>query len=202
MKVQKKPMPWYQKCFYILSFIFLIGAFIYLGTKNFNTPNKKLTDQECFTEEYGITVENHFVYKSSKEILETMNTGSAIIFMAYPENKWGSTIAEVLNETVEEYQINEIYYYNFKKDRSNNNHYYENIVKLLTPYLPVLDTETTNIYAPTVFFVKEGEIIAFDDETSIVRGEQSIENYWTERKLNQKKEQYKSYIKKYIGDVS
>ncbi len=200
MKVKKSPMVWYQKLFYIISFLFLIGAFMYLGTKDFNTQNKKLTPQESFTEEYGITTNNVYIYKNAKEILETINTGSGIIFMAYKENKWSSIIADLLNEVAKEEGIKEIYYYNFKKDRSNNNHHYENIVKLLTPYLKVLDSETTNIYAPTVLIIKNGEIQYFDDETSIVRGDTSIENYWSSKKKIEKKAEYKKEIEKYLGE--
>ena len=62
-------MPLFQKIFYIISFIFLIWAFIYLGTKNYNAPIKKLSDAESFTKEFGITSDNRFKYKNAKETL-------------------------------------------------------------------------------------------------------------------------------------
>ena len=120
--------------------------------------------------------------------------------MGFKENKWSFKIAEILNETVKESSIKEIYYYNFKKDRSNNNTYYENIVKKLRNYLPILDNEIVNIYAPTVLFVKNGELIGYDDETSIVKGNINIEDYWNEEKIKSKKMEYKQYINKMIGD--
>ena len=73
MQVERAPMPVFQKIIYLFSFIFLIAAFIYLGTKNFNAPVRNLTDQESFTKEFGITSDNVFKYKTGKEILETMN---------------------------------------------------------------------------------------------------------------------------------
>ena len=76
-------MPWYQKVFYTISFIFLFAAFIYLGTKNFNAPIRKLTDQESFTQEFGITSDNLYVYKTAKEVLELMYTGSGIVFLLF-----------------------------------------------------------------------------------------------------------------------
>lgn len=189
-----------QKIFYIASFIFLIGAFIYLGSKDFGAPPKKMTNNESFAAEYGIIKENLYVYKSGQDILEILNSETGIIFMGFKENKWSFKIAEILNETVKESSIKEIYYYNFKKDRSNNNTYYENIVKKLRNYLPILDNEIVNIYAPTVLFVKNGELIGYDDETSIVKGNINIEDYWNEEKIKSKKMEYKQYINKMIGD--
>jgi len=197
--VNKKAMPLLQKIFYIISFIFLISAFIYLGTKDFHLP-KELSDRESFTKEYGITSDNIFVYKTAKEVLETLNTGTAIIYFAYPENKWSASYADLLNDVAIKNNVKEIYYYNFKKDRANNNHYYENIVKSLLPYLPVLDSEIVNLYAPTLVLVRDGNIVFFDDETAIVRGETSVQSYWTTTNLERKEEELSYMIKEYLGD--
>ena len=83
MKVKKKKMTLVQKIFYILSFIFLIAAFIYLGTKDY-TPKKTETDAQIFTKEYGITEDNVFTERDSKTILELLNSGSGIIFIGFP----------------------------------------------------------------------------------------------------------------------
>ena len=40
MIVEKPKMPLWQKIFYIISAIFLIGAFIYLGNKNYKVNEK------------------------------------------------------------------------------------------------------------------------------------------------------------------
>ncbi len=200
MKVKKAPMPLWQKVFYILSFVFLVGAFIYLGTKDYNAPIKKMTDQESFTKEFGITSDNIFDYKTGKEILETINTGTAVIFFGFPENEWSRPYAEILNEVAKYYGIKEIYYYNFKNDRNANNSYYENIVNKLSSFLPVLDNGTKNIYAPTVIFVKNGEIIFYDDETSISHGDITVADYWTKEKENEKKVTLGVYFQKFIED--
>lgn len=200
MKVKKAPMAMWQKIFYIFSFVFLVGAFIYLGTKNYNAPIRKLTDQESFTKEFGITSDNIYDYKTAKEILETMNTGTAVIFFAFPENEWSHNYAEILNEVAKYYSLKEIYYYNFKNDRSVNNSYYENIVSQLDSYLPVLDNGTKDLYAPTVVFVKNGEILFYDDETSITHGDITVSDYWTKEKENEKKVALGVYFQKFIEE--
>ena len=130
-----------------------------------------------------------------------MNTGTAVIFFAFPENDWSHTYASLLNEVAIYYGVDEIDYYNFYTDRGLNNNYYENIVKQLTAYLPIVDTGAQNIYAPTVVFVKDGEIIAYDDETSIVGGNDTVDNYWTTEKKEAKKVELGVYFKKYLEDT-
>lgn len=199
---EKPPMPWFQKAFYIISFIFLFLAFIYLGTKNYNAPIRKLTDQESFTQEYGITSDNIYVYKTSKEVLELLNTGSGIIFFAFPENEWSHIYADLLNEVGKAYGFDEIWYYNFYKDRNNNNYYYNNIVRILNAYVTVTDTGEKDLYAPSFVIVRDGRIVGYDDETSIVRGDITIDDYWTIDRQQKKKVELGVLFQKYLSEGS
>ena len=199
---EKPPMPWFQKVFYVISFIFLFAAFIYLGTKNYNAPIRKLSDQESFTQEYGITSDNIYVYKTSQEVLELLNTGSGIIFFAFPENEWSHVYADLLNEVGKSYGIDEIWYYNFYKDRNNNNYYYNKIVRILNAYVPVTDTGEKDLYAPSFVIVREGEIIGYDDETSIVSGDVTVDDYWTMEKQQKKKVELGVLFQKYLSEGS
>ncbi len=185
MKVKKKPMPLFQKIFYVASFVFLIVAFIYLGTKNYQV-NNKITDAESFTKEYGITKDNVYKYKTAKEILELLNSGTGIVFFGYPDSTWSPIYADILNDTAKKYRVSEIYYYNILSDRKANNFYYEHIVDLLSSYLPVLDNGDVDIYVPSVVFVKNGTILFYDDETSITKGSDTLSNYWSTSRRNQK----------------
>ncbi len=195
-------MPWFQKVFYVISFIFLFAAFIYLGTKNYNAPIRKLSDQESFTQEYGITSDNIYVYKTSQEVLELLNTGSGIIFFAFSENEWSHVYADLLNEVGKSYGIDEIWYYNFYKDRNNDNYYYNNIVRILNAYVPVTDTGEKDLYAPSFVIVREGEIIGYDDETSIVSGDVTVDDYWTMEKQQKKKVELGVLFQKYLSEGS
>lgn len=199
MKVKKPPMPLGQKIFYGLSFLFLLYAFMYLGTKNFNAPKQKLSDSESFAKEYGISKDNLFAYQSAKEIQEIMNTGSGIIFFAFPENEWSASYANILNIAGKEANMKTIYYYNFKNDRSLNNHYYNNIVSKLEAYLPVMDTHVYNLCAPSMILVKNGAVLYYDDETSYMRGNITVNNYWSQDKIAVKEETLRKNIILYLG---
>ena len=200
MKVKKAPMPLFQKIIYFASAIFMFVAFIYLGTKDYNVSVQHLSDQESFTQEFGITSDNIYDYKTADEILEIMNTGTGVIFFAFPENTWSHTYAALLNDVAKYYGMNEIFYYNFLNDRSMNNSYYENIVKKLNAYVPVLDNGTRDIYAPTMIMVKNGETIAYDDETSIPHGDTSVDDYWTHDKQESKKVELGVYFERLLED--
>ena len=202
MKVNKPNMSIWQKVFYIISFILLIVAFIYLGTKNYDNDNKKISDSEKFTLEFGVPQNNVFKYKKNREILETLNTGSAIIFMAFPENDWSRYYASILNEVTIKQNISEIYFYNFYEDRINGNYYYENIADYLASYTTILDDDTRNIYSPTLVIVKNGNVIYFDNETSVMNGEHTIKEYWTNEKKKLKSEEITNAIKIFKGNLS
>ncbi len=198
MKVKKKPMPIVQKVFYVLSFFFLIFAFCYLGMKDYTPPISHVDDAAKFTEEYGITSQNVFHYKTSKEILELLNSGSGIIFLCYPENSWCSSYADLLNDIAIQNKVKEIYYYNISQDRTFNQRYYENIVKILESYLPVIEDNETNIYVPALILVKDGEIIKYDDETAIVKGKTSVTDYWTNERKMQKRNEMSLWFKQFL----
>lgn len=201
MKVKKPPMPLWQKIFYCLSFLFLIIAFIYLGTKNYDNHTKTMTDAESFAKEYAISNNNIFKYITAKETLEMMNQDKAIIFMAFPENKFSSTYAKIVNEVAIEEGITEVYYYNFLKDRKNNNHYYEGIVDRLSHYTSVLDDESLNIYAPTLIIMSAGNVLFFDNEAAITKGVQDAQDYWHSTKIEAKKTELKSAFNLYKKDM-
>ena len=199
--MSKKKMNIYQKVFYIISFIIMIIAFILLGTHTYDKKEDNISDALKFTKEFGIEENNIYIYKSRSEILECLNNGSALIFMAF-DNDWSRYYADLLNEVAKSENIKEIYYYNFYRDRENNNNYYENIVEHLKSYTTILDDESIDIYSPTLVIVKNGNIIFFDNETSIMNGEHTLKEYWTNDRVKMKKENIRSAIRLFKGNLS
>lgn len=179
-------------------FILIIVAFIYIGTKDFST--KVIVDNEKFDQEYhNVSSDNVFVYASSQEVYTMLKNGSGIIFMGYPENKWSGYYANLLNETAKSSGIKEILYYNFYNDRKMKNATYQSIVLNLVEYLPMLDDGTHNIYAPTLIIVKNGHVIAYDNETALNVGTINPENYWDEYHMSSKIASFQKMFNKYLG---
>ena len=57
-----------------------------------------------------------------------------------------------------------------KEDRENNNGTYQKILTYLTDYLITDDLGEQDLHAPSLLFIKNGNIYAFDDELSIIHG--------------------------------
>ena len=76
------------------------------------------------------------------------------------------------------------------EDRTNNTEEYQEIVSLLDEYLEYDEEGNKRVFVPAVIVVDRGEIVGFDDETSLDTHDlDDPEEYWTEeevRDLNEK----------------
>ena len=104
----------------------------------------------------------------------------------------------ILNDVSKKYGVDKIYYYDFLKDRDESNGTYETIVNKLSVYVPVDDEGTKNLQAPTVLIVKDGEIIGYFDDTSIVKGPVTPDIYYTEYQRGITSEGFKTAILEYL----
>lgn len=176
-------------------FVGMVYLFAYLGTKDYKT---NVSDNIRFSSEYkDITKNNVYVYANENKVLEVLNGKSGILFMGFPSNIWSHYYAEYLNEVALNYEIEEIYYYNFSKDRQMNNNVYNSIVLKLKEYLSFDDNGNMDLSAPTVVIVKNGEILYFDDEITHLKGEVSPEEYFTDSRKNLIKTNFDVAIKSF-----
>lgn len=190
-----------KKILQALLFILIIVAFIFIGTRDYSKDIK--VDNDRFDEEYpNVDKNNVFVYNSASEIYALLKNGTGLIFMGYPNNKWTGYYANILNEVAKELNITKINYYDFYEDRHNKNATYESIVLKLKDYLPTLDDDTQNIYAPTFIIVKNGIILNYDAETAITDGNITPDTYWTELKINNKKASLRTIILNYLNQAT
>ena len=177
-------------------FIIIIIAFIYIGTRDFNT--KKVIDNERFDQEYiNVSKDNVFKYVNAVEVYSKLKE-DAIIFMGYPANSWSGYYANILNEVAKSSGIEEILYYDFVSDRENNNATYQSIVLSLSNYLYTLDDGTQDIHAPTLIIIKNGNIIGFDQETAFTKGNINPKDYWTEFRTGLKFNTFHTMFKEYL----
>lgn len=183
----------------IVFFGIMIWLFIYFGTKNYNL---NIPDNVRFANEYkDISMNNIYVYKGKEEINNLLAKGSGIIFLGFPNNIWSHYYADYLNMVAMENGIEEIYYYNFYRDRSLNSDVYENIVKRLKNYLILNDVGRADLSAPSIVMVKDGSVIYYNDELQEIRGEIKPEEYFTDYKKNYLKAEFTNAIKLYKGEL-
>lgn len=178
----------------------LLILLIFLGKKDYNVDKTK--DNKRFDKEYSmVNKENVFKYTDEEEVLNILKT-NGIIFMAFKENEWSNYYAKLLNEAAKTTGVKEIYYYNFLLDRNKKSVDYKKITELLKNYLKKNDLGEINLNAPCLIVVKDGNINAYDDETSEVLGNETPESYWTDEKMIQKLEQFKIIFTSFLGGTT
>lgn len=175
----------------------LICCFIYLGKQNYgdNTPDNIKISREFTT----INEDNVYVYGDNKSVYETITKGTGIILCGFSVNKWTSYYINYLNEVAKENEIDKIIYYDFYDDRKENIANYELILESLDKYITKTDTNSKDLYAPTLIIVKEGKIIYYDDSTSFTKGLMRPEDYWTVNQIGTFKATLNEVLKTYLG---
>ena len=170
----------------------VIGALLiynHFDTEEFreNLPNK-------ISNEYGLKGDTVYESTNIDEVINIITNKYGIVFMCTPESKWCKKYAELLNEVAINKDVDKIYYLNIKNERSMNTNKYQKLVGLLSDVLYTDDTGNKRIYMPEVVFVRDGKIIASDNETSFITNDQTVGDYWTDEAI----ERYKSKITEYI----
>ena len=125
-----------------------------------------LTDAEKFAQEYTeVGADNVFVYRDMDEIIRILEHGTGVVYLGFPECPWCQRYVKYLNEVAKDLGVEKIYYYNIREDRNNNSKGYQKIIELLGDMVEYDEEGRPKIYVPEVIYVKEGEIVAHDNET-------------------------------------
>ena len=113
-----------------------------------------------------------------------MEHGTGVVYLGFPECKWCQKYVTYLNEAAKDNNITRIYYLDILDERSNNTSEYQEIVSLLDEYLEYDEEGNKRVYVPAVIVVDGGEIVGFDDETSLDTHDlDNPEEYWTEEEV-------------------
>ena len=162
--------------------IAIVGAFlIYKKFEHINSEQKEI---DKFVSEYTLIEENHvFEIINIDESINILNNKTGIVFFCNPGSDWCQHYAKILDDIAIENDIGKIYYVDIKDDRSINSNKYRKLVTKLQDYLDTDDTGNKRISMPNLTFVKNGEIIANDNRTSLVSSDTTPEEYWTRENI-------------------
>lgn len=178
--------------------IILIGVIILLLLNNNQNESSETTSSDAskFAEEYTLVdKDNVFEYRNIDQIIKTLESGTGVVYLGFPECQWCQQYVVYLNEVAKARGISTIYYYNIRQDRTDNTEEYQRIVNLLKDYLEEDEEGNPRIYVPAVILVRNGDIIGFDDETAYdTEGFDTPSEYWTEDKVDALKDRLNSYI--------
>ena len=163
---------------YLVLFAFLIWCFVYLGKKDFSST---ITDAERFSKEYTtIDTDNPFVYVNSNRVLNILNNETGIILVGFSSNAWMQEYVRELYPILKENNITKVYYYDVIEDRTKKTKNFRQIEDLLSKYLKITDMGAEYLFTPALIFVKDGKVINYDDETSLVSFDMRPDTYWNE----------------------
>ena len=185
----------WQMVIYFILFVILIGAFIYLGTLDYD---ESLPDNEQFAEDFSLVSEdNVFKYVNATDALMVANGTKGIVLFG-TQNEWVNYYANIVNKVAKEVGIDTIYYYDFVSNRQDNNGTYEAIVESLSDYVTYNDYGTPEIYAPSLLVVSGDEVLLFDTETAFVRGDIAPSEYWNSFNESAKMQELRNVFTEYL----
>lgn len=188
-----------QMVAYIIIFIICICLFIYIGTIDF----EKLEDSDAvkFSREYNmVSTDNVYKYATATDVLNIIQGRSGVVLMGFPDNEWTNYYAYYLNSVALEVGIDEISYYNFLRDRENSNGTYETILQHLSHYVLTNDLGVQNLEAPTIMVVKNGMILAYMDDNSVIKGNIKPDSYFKDANIESLKYDIRKVLLEYKGE--
>ena len=185
----------YQKTkILIIILIAIIGALLIYN--HFDNKPKENQNINKFSSEYTLVDENNiYKYISIDEAITILSNGTGIVFFCTPESEWCQKYAFYLNDTLKDEEVDEINYLNIKDYRELSSIKYERLVELLDNYIYKDDLNNKKIFMPDLTFVKEGHIIAHDNETSLVQSDVDVNDYWNDSKVNEFRTKLKNNLK-------
>lgn len=184
-----------QMVIYIIIFCLLIYAFIYLGKKEYKV---ELPDNEKFSSMFSmVSTDNVFKIVNVTEA-RMVSRGAKGIVLFGTENEWVNYYAYIVNKIAKEVGIEEIYYYDFTKNRKDNNGTYEDIVKNLSNYVTYNDKGVAEIYAPSLLVVSKDEVLLFDSDTSFIKGKTTPSTYWNSFTQGEKEQNLRAVFTEYL----
>lgn len=177
----------------ILIVLLVMGGFFLFNNDDKKEETKPNEDAIKFSEEYTkVGEDNVFVYRSIEDIIKILENGRGIVYLGFPSCPWCQAYVPYLNEVAKDVGIEKIYYYNILNDRKEETDNYKKILELLGDYVEYDAEGNKRIYAPTVIFIKDGEIIGMDSETAKdTKGFKNPEDYWTDEEVKDLKARLK-----------
>ena len=158
------------------------------------------------TDTYEIEGECKIFYASQDDILSMLKHGTGIVFLSWKDCPWCHKYISVLNDAVQNFDV-EVLYYDIYEDRESGTDFYNEVIKILEPALDEVNAYDASgkprVYVPDVTFVSSGKIIGHDNESSMISEEfddidAAIEEYWSTVQDNGQTSEYN--LKKRLTD--
>lgn len=172
----------------LVIFLLFIGCFIYFGTLHKDEDVKKISRDSQVDKYFG----SAYVFEeiNHSKLLSKLNSKdqSMIIYACFKDNELCDSYAQLINEIARNYEIDQIFYYDFKIDKKEKNATYQKILTKFSDYLMTDDLGNQDFYAPTLITIIDGFVYGFDDDLALKRGKNSYKRILSQEELNLKRE--------------
>lgn len=145
-------------------FLLLISVCLFTGCSIKKT--NELTDAEIFAAEYSIGKDNVFAYATIDDVFSIFDGGTGIVFFGNSDQENCTSIVKLFSDLVEETDISRVYYYNPTVIRDDKTLEYDNLLSLMGDNLSLTEEGDSYLSIPSVYFVKDGVIIGYNDDAS------------------------------------
>ena len=192
-----------QMIVYLILVVIILILFIIIGKYDFNKDINTEAEQfhQIFT---NVDKNNVFKFVNVTDVNNIISNDdiNGIILFGFKSNEWTKYYAEYINDVANEVGVKEVFYYDFESDRKERNGTYETIVNNLSVYTKYDDYNTSDIYAPTLLVIKDGEVLLYDDSTAIRSGNYTPDIYWQDYQIEEFKSTLRLVFEKYVKEDS
>ncbi len=166
-----------RKIIYIILFLAMACAFVYLSEKYASNSERKIYKINDY---YSENKNEYYEVISGTKMISLLRNGKNIIFIGSSSSIYSQKYIEEIDEVFNKLKIDKVYYYDLNNDKYQKNSNYYEIKELLKGYLVTTDDSDTNLLAPSLYIIDNGKVLYYNIETSAMKNNETIENYWSE----------------------
>ena len=165
---------------YIILASLMLGAFVYLGTRDWTPEPNHENDHIIMSRMFrGLGRNNIYEILDNKQLIRFLENGTGIVVFCFRDAPYCSYYLSILNDIVRESHLDSIFFYDILTDRETRSFYYQVVVNKSRQFLIKNDFGQHVLTVPAAFFVKDGELVGFNNDTSNLVGLVNPQSFWT-----------------------
>ncbi len=164
-----------RKTIYIVLFLIMMVSFVYLSEKYASNSERKIYKMNDYYENIN---NDRYQVVTSNELMPLLREGQNIIFIGSSPSAYSKKYIEELDSVFNDLKIDKVYYFDIDSDKYQRNANYYEILDLLKGYLITTDDSNDNLYAPSLYIIKDGQVMYYNIDTVATKNTQSVDDYW------------------------
>ena len=176
--------------------VIMLAAFIYLGIRDYSGDIHGGDKARMARHFESLDGTNVFEILTYGELGHFLNSGTGILVFCVKESPWCNRYLGYVNEVAKENNIEKVYYYDISRDRDSNTSLYRKVIEKTQEHLQRNDKGNHFKLTPDLYVFKNGEIIGRNNYTAGMVGNITPEEYWTNLKIRNFKEELNDLFSK------